>query len=110
MTDGNTEEFLVDFRWVQEETSPQSDIINGHLDKGEGPLTRWEGGCLGRTGQESLRNTGDEEFFCKSKKISTLASCGAENLQVSMATAAIRERWELCSCKYCAYMGLQNNV
>lgn len=25
MTDGNTEEFLVDFRWVQEETSPQSD-------------------------------------------------------------------------------------
>lgn len=36
MTDGNMEEFLVDFRWVQEETSPQSDIINGHQDGGAG--------------------------------------------------------------------------
>lgn len=57
MTDGNTEEFLVDFRWVQEETSPQSDIINGHQDKGGRggavvcrPLTRGEGGAWGGLG------------------------------------------------------------
>lgn len=56
VTDGNTGEFLVDFRWVQEETSPQSDIINGHQDKVGGtvvcrPLTGK--GCLGRTGHKS---------------------------------------------------------
>lgn len=48
MTDGNTEEFLVDFRWVQEETSPMATRTRGV--GGGRPLTRGEGGAWGGLG------------------------------------------------------------
>lgn len=50
MTDGNTEEFLVDFRWVQEETSPMATRTRGVGQT----FNSWGGGRLGRTGLKSL--------------------------------------------------------